>query len=108
MSQVNLSQADNGKSLELRAGDTLSLSLAENRLAGYEWAVRQGSEGVLVLEDDSYSPPSGGVVGGGGVRTLTFRASKPGVEHLQLELASLFPRDVPVAERYGVLVTVLT
>ncbi len=108
MSQVNLSQADNGKSLDLRPGDTISLSLAENRLAGYEWAVQQGSEGILALEDDTYSPPSGGVVGGGGVRTLTFRASKPGVERLQLELASLFPRSVPVAERYGVLITVLS
>ena len=74
MSQVTITQADDGKAFELRLGDTLVLRLAENHTAGYQWAVQQEGEGILVLEGDNYSAPGGAVVGGGGERTLTFRA----------------------------------
>ena len=106
MSEFVLTQADDGRSLEVGLGDTVFLRFAENQTTGYQWAVQHGGGGILTLEGDTYSLVGGAGVGGGGERTLTFRATTPGTANLELELRSLFPRATPVAARCALTVRV--
>ena len=41
MSNVTLAQADNGKSVEVKPGDTIVIQLDENSTTGFRWAMDQ-------------------------------------------------------------------
>jgi predicted secreted protein len=79
-----LTQADNGRSIELHVGDQFQLSLRESRMAGYRWNMVEKGEPVLTSnETEVHSrPPS---FGGPGMRAWTFTAEKPGSVRIYLQ-----------------------
>jgi predicted secreted protein len=91
---VRLTEADAGRSVRLRVGDTVELRLTERRTTGYHWSPRL-SEGVRLVVDEyvrgggghpDEGPVGGGAPGGGGVRRLVFDVVGAGRHLIETEL----------------------
>lgn len=106
MSTITLTQADKGKSITVRIGDEIVIMLPENPTTGYRWAIDQTDENILVAQTPAFSPTPGGAIGGGGTRTFTFTAKKPGTVHLQLKLLRAWQGDSSIIDRYDVTIQV--
>lgn len=64
------SSEDNGKTVHVNPGDTVTLSLKENPSTGFRW-IMETSGGLKTLQD-SFTPSGTGLIGAGGVRTWKF------------------------------------
>ena len=106
MSVITLTQADQGKSITLQLEQTLVVELPENPTTGFRWAIARNDEETLALRDSDYSPAAGVGVGGGGRRTFTFVARKPGSVILQLKLWREWEGDSSITQRFGVTIDV--
>lgn len=102
-----LTSADNGKSIEVQVGDSVVVRLPENPATGFVWAIDKAGDDVLPLETSGYSPAAGAGVGGGGQRSLTFRAIRAGTLRLQLKLWREWEGDKSIAERFTATIRVL-
>lgn len=78
MNRIALNEADNGRPIELHVGDVLNVTLEENPTTGFLWAADVSDRRVLEEDESEYSPVSTAGIGGGGSRTLIFRAVAPG------------------------------
>jgi inhibitor of cysteine peptidase len=113
MPGIVLGQADKGKLIEIKCGQTISIHLAESPTTGYQWEVDstntcfgEGDE-VIILEDRSFDINPNVGIGGGGERTFTFRAVKIGTIELHLKLWQSWEGNNSVIERYNLIVRVL-
>lgn len=103
---TNLTNADNGKQITVKAGDTLTLTLESNPTTGYSWQVLEIDHAVLVQDGDpEYKQSSGseGLVGAGG--TETFRFKVVGKGQTSLGLGYMRPwESVPPVETFSLTV----
>ncbi|HEX8069720.1 MAG TPA: protease inhibitor I42 family protein [Pyrinomonadaceae bacterium] len=99
-----LTQADNGGAVEVKQGEVISIRLEENPTTGYRWAVDQTDEQILELQNSAYASAGGGI-GGGGARTMSFRAKKTGTAPLRLKYRREWEKDSPQGQ-FNVTVTV--
>lgn len=102
---TTLTQTDNGKSVQVHAGDTIVIQLDENASTGYTWAVNKTDTTVLMLQSSTYTS-SGNLPGSGGTRVFTFLAKNPGTVQLQLKYWRSFVGDSSIVERYSVTIEV--
>lgn len=70
------SMEDNGKSMSVKSGDVITLSLQENPSTGFRWTLEKS--GGLQIMRDSYTPSSTGLIGAAGVRTWMFMVTGSG------------------------------
>lgn len=105
---TSLTEADNGKTINLQPGETLTLTLESNPTTGYSWQVLELDNAVLVPEGDpEYKQSSGaeGLVGAGG--TETFRFKTIGSGETSLSLGYMRPwESVPPVETFTIQVDV--
>ena len=106
MSNITLTDADNGKTIQVQVGAEIMINLKENPTTGYRWAVDQADDKVLPLQSSNYAITPGGGVGGGGIRTFTFIAKQPGTVHLQLKQWRDFVGNSSIINRYNVTIQV--
>ena len=78
-----VTQAQNGGSITVAAGETVTVQLAGNPTTGYEWAVAQADPIRLSLVEVSHVPDSS-AIGSGGLTTFRFRANLAGSSPLVL------------------------
>lgn len=84
---VHLDEADSGRTIDLRKGQVLILTLRANVTTGYAWKVTRLDERVLCpLGEAEYRPDPHPPrrVGVGGRMIYRFRASDEGSTHLEL------------------------
>ncbi|MGE5204696.1 MAG: protease inhibitor I42 family protein [Chlamydiota bacterium] len=105
MSRIQISSADNGKSLAVRVGDELAISLPENPTTGYRWQV-DSSGSSLILEKDDFALPGKVQMGSGGTRLLTFRAAAAGHASLQLGSRRPWEEDKPALQSFSLSIQV--
>lgn len=85
---IDLGEADNGRSLTLKAGDTVTVTLPENASTGYVWELDptgpagSGPAELSLLDKTSTYPDA--AIGGGGSVTFRFRAAVAGTATLTL------------------------
>jgi inhibitor of cysteine peptidase len=105
---TSLTEADNGKTINLQPGETLTLTLESNPTTGYSWQVMELDNAVLAQEGDpEYKQSSGaeGLVGAGG--TETFRFKTIGSGETSLSLGYMRPwESVPPVETFTIQVDV--
>ena len=81
-----LTDADTGKEIKLRVGDTLTVRLTANATTGYGWRTkeRKGESLTPVGKQPEYAPDPAapGVVGSGGHNLFRYKVIKKGVETL--------------------------
>jgi len=79
-----LTQADNGRTIELHVGDQFKLSLRESRMAGYRWNVVEKGEPVLTSVETKEQPRAP-ALGEPKMRAWQFMAEKTGSAHVYLQ-----------------------
>ena len=106
MSELILTQADEGKSFKVHRDDVVVICLPENPTTGYQWAIDELNEGILELEESEFNLASDAGIGGGGEKRLRFKAKGPGITHVALKLSREWEGDVPASQRYDVTIQV--
>jgi inhibitor of cysteine peptidase len=101
-----LTQADAGRTIELRTGDRLTISLGGNPTAGYSWELASVNKQVLApLSEPGYAASSK-AVGAGGVFAFEFEAVSSGQTALRLAYRRPWEKRRRPAETFAVNVTV--
>ena len=106
MAETVIVQDDQGKTFEVRQGNTISIRLAENPTTGYEWELGAINEQIIELQDSDFSTPPETGIGGGGTRTLTFKAQSPGTVKIQLKLRREWEPEDAAIDRFEVTIRV--
>ena len=71
-------ESDNGKTETLALGAQFMVKLDENPTTGYSWNV-SATDG-LNITNDTYIPPTSGLIGAGGVHTWSMLTTKTGLQ----------------------------
>ena len=97
----SLTEADNGRTVDLRVGESVRLTLPENATTGYRWTVDHLDREVV---DPAGSEPhyAGGAVGSAGQVTFDFKAKKAGSGEVALKYWRHFEGDGSIAKRFSV------
>ncbi|NTW00974.1 MAG: protease inhibitor I42 family protein [Oscillochloris sp.] len=107
MPTVTLTQADSGKAISVKQGDTFQINLDENPTTGYRWAMDSQDTQVITLISDTYTTTSSGtMLGAGGTRMLTFQAATTGTIQLKLKLWRAWEGDSSIGQRFETSITV--
>ncbi len=101
-----LTEADSGRSLALRLGDKLEITLPGNPTTGYQWEVGASDAAILRPIGEPLFVSGGGAIGSGGKVTLSFAAVGAGRLGLKLIYRRPFEKEVPPAQAFEVTVTV--
>jgi len=105
---VLVRQGDSGRTVHLRPGDVIKLTLAENPSTGYGWRwSRRPARRVLRTVSSKYvaDPVPPGTVGSGGKHTWVFKARRRGETSFRLALTP--PGESrPVTRRFRLRVDV--
>jgi inhibitor of cysteine peptidase len=103
---ITLTKEDNGKTIELKAGDKLVVYLDENPTTGYRWTVEQGGEGIFDPPNSEFIQTPEAKTGAGGKRVFTFHALKPGKTSLKLKHWRAWQGDSSVTTHFSVEILV--
>jgi inhibitor of cysteine peptidase len=104
-----LTEADNGKTVNLNVGEMLVVRLASNPSTGYSWETKGLNTQILEQVGDAVfespdTPPD--LVGAGGTLVLTFKALEPGTTTLTLVYHRSWETDVAPLQTFSVTVAV--
>ena len=87
MSEIVVTEADNGSSISATVGDSLVIKLPEIPTTGYRWAPQASDAQIVELQTDEFNAAAGSATGGGGTRVLRYLVKRPGSAHLLFQLA---------------------
>jgi len=101
-----LTEADNGKTIQLRNGEKLVVTLTGNPTTGYTWDPVLPADSIVKQIGQAEFTPESNQVGSGGKVALTFQAVAPGQGPLQLVYHRPFESDVAPLQVFTVNVVV--
>jgi len=107
--EVQLTEADDGASVQLALDGQLIVALASNPTTGFSWSVSDASDPQLVLQGEPKFVPAGSttpVVGAGGTEVFTFKAVDAGTAKLTLEYRRSFETGVAPEDTFTVTVEI--
>jgi inhibitor of cysteine peptidase len=104
--EVNLDAGDDGSQVELKAGQTLIVSLEGNPTTGYTWEAAELDEQVLRQVGEAEFKPDSDAIGAGGIQTLRFETVNSGQTTLNLVYHRSWETDEEPAETFSVQVVV--
>lgn len=95
----SLTEADNDRTIDLRVGETVRVTLPENATTGYRWAIDRLDKEVIeaVGSEPHYA---GNAVGSGGDVTFTFKGKKAGTGDIVLKYWRHFEGDSSITSRF--------
>ncbi len=102
---TTLAEPDNGKTVELRVGDTFALHLYENGATGYRWSFDDLDKKVITVNEEGFIGRSE-AVGGGGHMQWTLAARASGTTQLKLKRWRQWEGDASIQERFAVTLIV--
>lgn len=106
MPNLTLTQANTGKTYKVNPGDVIVIQLKENPTTGYRWAIDKSDDAILAFQSSDFAVTPGAGIGGGGTRTFTFKADKPGTVHLELKQWRSWVGDSSIIGHYDVTIQV--
>ena len=94
--------------LQLRNGQTLTLTLPSNPTTGYRWAIQDSAGGILrkVSPEVYNNPEDTGLVGSGGQSTWRFQAFATGQGRLRLTSQQPWEPEAEPVETFDCAITV--
>jgi len=105
--QTQLSAADNGKTVEVKAGDQIVIALEGNPSTGYTWEAKDLDASMFQqVGETEFKSSNPGLIGAGGTLTLTFKTLKAGTSALTLIYHRPWETDVAPVNTFMVNVTV--
>jgi len=102
---TTLTEADRGKTIEVRVGDTVALCLHENAATGYRWTF-DGPETSLVDVQAGEHGRQPAAVGSGGEVSWMLRAAAPGTAQVKLKLWRPWEGAKSIQKRFSVTVRI--
>ena len=104
-SVVTITDEDNGKDIDLPAGDTLVLRLKSNPSTGYSWAIKGDPSPLkLVKSSTEKNSQTSNVPGGPVTQEFRLTAVSAGMASLSLEYRRPWEHDVAPAKTFQVKV----
>lgn len=93
---------DNGRTVDVMAGQCLAVVLEENPTTGYRWSDPEFDAQCLTLDSDDFAraPVAGAVMGVGGTRTFLFKTGGNCRTTLHTELKRSWDRGVAPAATF--------
>ena len=107
--EVRLNDGDNGKTVKVAVGGTVTLTLEANPTTGFSWTgVDKVDKDILKLERNDYKEKDhpAGMVGVGGRDTIVYRALKQGKAKIDLTYMQPWEPDSEFNTKYSVTVEV--
>ena len=103
--QTSLSASDNGKTINLKAGSQIVITLDGNPSTGYNWEAKDLDTNLLKqVGDPSFKSSNSNLVGSGGSITLTFKSLKAGTTTLTLVYHRSWETNVAPLSTYTVTI----
>ncbi len=103
---VAIGESDAGKTIELKKGGTLVVSLEGNITTGYNWGMAEPAPAILKQLGEPEVTPTSDAIGAGGTIVLKFSAVQTGQATLTLVYHRSWEKDVPAAKTFEVTVVV--
>jgi len=104
---VNISESDAGKTIELKKGDTLVVTLQGNITTGYNWEMEAATAPAFLQQvGEPEVTPESGLVGAGGKIALKFSAVQTGQATMKLVYHRAWEKGVAPAKTYEVKLVV--
>ncbi len=83
--EVQLTEADNGSTIELKSGQALSITLEANPTTGYTWEVVESPDEQVMRQVGKIEfKPESEAIGAGGVQIIRFEVVNAGQTNLTL------------------------
>jgi inhibitor of cysteine peptidase len=102
-SEVQLTAADNGSTVELESGQALSITLGANPTTGYTWEVVEApGEQVMRQVGEIEFEPESEAIGAGGVQIIRFECVNAGQTVLKLVYHRPWETDVEPLETFTI------
>ncbi len=103
---IQLTQKDNGRSLNVRKGDEIEICLYEQFSGGYQWFVAEQDEKVLPNTSTHELAPEESACGSESPKVFCFRAVCGGRSHTLLKHFRQWEGESSAIEQFAVDVTV--
>ena len=103
---AKLEQADNGKTVDLKTGDTFTVSLEGNPTTGYSWEVAGIEPAIVELVGEPDYKSDSNLIGSGGMFKFTFKTVAPGTSNVKLVYHRAWEEEIAPLYEYGVVVNV--
>lgn len=92
---TRLTAKDNGKTITVKAGQRIEISLAGNPTTGFTWNNVTRGHGMKLLGEIAHKA-GGRALGAPGMSTATFQAMKLGKNEISLEYRRVFEKNPPI------------
>ncbi|MDX2216621.1 MAG: protease inhibitor I42 family protein [Oculatellaceae cyanobacterium bins.114] len=106
MSELTLTQHDQGKTFYVKVGDTILIHLSENSTTGYVWSIDPIPESIIELQDSAVSKQSSLWIGSRGERLLTFQTKQPGFATIHFKLSRPWKDSSEPRQQFGITIQV--
>jgi inhibitor of cysteine peptidase len=97
-----LTEADNGKTVDLRVGEEARVRLSENASTGYQWAVESADEALAQIGEAVHFPGPADRVGGSGSVQWVLRAKAPGRRRVSFKYWRPWEGDRSIVKRFEI------
>lgn len=104
---LDLTEQDNGRSVSIAIGQTVSITLAGNPTTGYTWELADIDRAVLAPDPEPAFKADSSLTGAGGKFTFGFLALKTGSSAAKLSYRRLWEKDIPPLRSVELTFTVL-
>ena len=108
MSEIVIMKSDQGRTVEVHQEDSILIRLDENPTTGYRWKVCEINKQILEFQNSYYTMAHGAGLGGGGTRTILFRAKSIGDGQIQLRLRRSWEPENVFLEHFEITIIVKT
>lgn len=103
---AKLKLADSGSTLDLKSGQTFTVTLAGNPTTGYTWELKEIDPAVVELVGEPEYKSDSALIGSGGVFSYKFKTVAAGTSNLKLVYHRPWEEDVEPLEVFTVQVNV--
>lgn len=106
MSEIVITQADQGQTFNVRKGDTIQIGLEEKLGTTYQWEMEAVDTQIVKLQETRPPQATGTGFGGSGIRTFVFKAQSPGVTQVRLSLRRDWENPEAAVDHFEVTISV--
>jgi len=103
---VELKESDSGRTIQVKSGALIKVSLESNLSTGYSWAVKEINNQILQQQGEPEFIRDSDLKGSGETTVMTFKALQAGESQLYLVYMRPFEADTSPEKTYEVQIQV--
>lgn len=106
LKEIKLGEADNGRQIALKKGQTMAITLKSNPSTGYSWRVAENKGNVLLKMGEPEFKKQSDLIGAPGVLTIHFKAINVGQTTLNLIYHRPWEKEMNPTEAFSLHIIV--